>query len=289
MAGARIKTRAEIPGASYVSSAILAARVESVSHNTATLFNLIKPVPGDSQRFQSNEGIVNVVPRGRIYRLETLSELDTFKVELLRRPTVLQCQFRTGTGMAGCPYFPAFDCRLGTTESDWLIMLNQLHPKILSRYQMGIDMIRKAMVHEVPCVLQFNFNERLRDLMVSLVGPSAENHSYFNCDFAEMLVIYSGKSSRVSDPKNIAKSREIMFNFDDISNNDVLLQTAEKGAEIQIGSPQTEGDLKRYLRGWEFSLSEDPSLEPRSRYSYATAGRMFYDLQRTDDIAESEM
>lgn len=49
------------------------------------------------------------------------------------------------------------------------------------------------------------------------------------------------------------------------------------------------GDLKRYLRGWEFSLSEDPSMEPRSRYSYATAGRMFYDLQRTDDIAESEM
>lgn len=37
---------------------------------------------------------------------------------------------------------------------DWLIMLNQLHPKILSRYQMGIDMIRKAMVHEIPCVLQ---------------------------------------------------------------------------------------------------------------------------------------
>ncbi|KAK6165859.1 hypothetical protein SNE40_022688 [Patella caerulea] len=268
-------------------TAIYLASEESVFHNQGVLFHLVRPTKkGDG--VESAAGLANVIPRKRIYRMETVEELDLFKNELLKRPLVLQPTSESGKGLG----YGETGCGLCINTVNWVLLINQTHPKILGRIQMGVDAAKAAMGREEPFLLRFKFGSLLERMHYDVFkdGLDLEDviqliHSklrFANWQYGELIVRYPGPAGTSKRKKGVT---DIQFKFEDIEVDEIDVKAPLPYAPPRPSNHPVQGDeIRNVLPGW--TVNEVTPLEnigetaPQSNYSYAQAGRLYESFRK---------
>ncbi|KAH9494934.1 hypothetical protein Btru_020828 [Bulinus truncatus] len=272
---------------------VIASR-EAVSHNNNVLYRLVRPL-ADGSGVESVDRLVNVVPHRRTYCMERKKEIDDFRHEILRRPLVLQPVLHFGRG---------FGHRCGACYSDesWIIMINQTHPKILSRLQVGLDMAKRALEKGQSFEIQFDFGEaiqrvyrehlRQKEIEEATQSVSGIDDCLVHFRFAEWehcrLVVRShGYAARLnrSAPLFALPNLELIFKFEDIGMHEMVWSQVEGQ---QYNRPHlsrvTEDEIRYQLPGWTINsvspLADIGEDVPEHNYSYAQAGRLYESFRK---------
>ncbi|KAJ8313519.1 hypothetical protein KUTeg_008080 [Tegillarca granosa] len=234
---------------------VVLSREKDVIAHGYVLYGLVKPAKDGG--VQSAAGMANVIPRKRIYRMETIAELECFRDELMKRPLVLQPSVQAGSGIQ------KINCFFNVKKENWVMMINQNHPKIMGRIMMGIDAAKTEMKKGVPFILEYTFSDILRKLYFDIVGrPNTrfDKLVYMDCDHADMIVHYAGAFFNQGLTSSFkSKTGHIKFSFDDIVLPEVKLRTLNEAA-AQRPSPiiqiVPEYKLTQILPGWQFQEAE---------------------------------
>ncbi|XP_071102784.1 uncharacterized protein [Haliotis cracherodii] len=273
-------------------TAFYLAGLEDVINNPYVLFRLVTPTPPN--RFQkrggveSAAGLVNVIPQRRVYRMETVEEIEIFKRELIKRPLVLQCMSHSGMGCGST----SFGCGILPNDRNWVLLINQTYPKILSRIQMGCDAAKNAMNKGHPFVLRFRFGTLLQRLH-SEIFPEEEMRTpalhYAEWEFAEVVIRFPGGhlSSDTETPPTTVMApvcTELNFDFADITLNEIKRVQNPQDKILRGKIPAiTEDEIRDVLHGWtinEISPLDDIGEERPETYNYAQAGRLYESFRR---------
>ncbi|XP_014772911.1 uncharacterized protein LOC106871114 isoform X2 [Octopus bimaculoides] len=231
------------------------AKVAELQRNQNILYNLVKPKKDEPDLVESNLKLANVLPKKRIYRMDSTEELVLFRKELLTRPLLLQCTIESGPGVGCFKHLSNFDCRFVQNSECFVVLLNQIHPKISSRLSMGLDLAVKYMRGSQPFILTFTFNkviEKLYDAILRAYDLQRSAREKISCNYAELTVRYLGNSSHIPLTGGI-KVKELKFAFDDLDKEDLLVDTlAAAHARQRRSLPIDQGELVSVLKGWKF-------------------------------------
>ncbi|CAE1173309.1 unnamed protein product [Acanthosepion pharaonis] len=235
--------------------ALVVARLEELQRNQNILYNLVKPTKDNPNLIESNLKLANVLPKNRIYRMESVEEFHLFKEELLKRPLVLQCAVDGGPGITCMKWCPNLDCRIVRFSGDYIVLLNQNHPKILARLQMGLEVAERAMQRSQPFILTFTFNDVMERLYPTilrefddLIGPK----DIVNCHDGEIIIRYV-QDNKGLHLKDAIKIKDMTFAFEDIDSLDMKVDTLRCAQARQRRSlPLDQGELVSVLKGWKF-------------------------------------
>ncbi|XP_041365773.1 uncharacterized protein LOC121380848 [Gigantopelta aegis] len=269
-------------------TAFILARREDVISNPDVLFRLVIPT-STKDGVQSAAGLVNVLPQRRVYRMQTANEIELFKRELLRRPLVLQPVCHTGVGCNR----GGMSCGMCYTDVNWVLLINQTHPKVLGRLQMGIDAAKGAMSRGDPFVLQYNFGTLLERIHQELF-QEYDVVTHAEWDFAELTVKYPGRIGEMPrlstlDPRTLLNQympecRELTFDFADLEAEEVGLVDNKSGFVVSRPiEPVLEEEIRTLLPGWtvnEISPLDNIGEKVPATYSYAQAGRLYESFRK---------
>ncbi|KAL5006290.1 hypothetical protein ScPMuIL_015096 [Solemya velum] len=215
--------------------------------------------------------MVNVIPRKRLYRMETVEEMDIFKNELLKRPLVIQPEVISGTAIK---YLKRWvDCGLCVNRG---------------RIQMGVDIARKTMTEGEPFVLEFNFSQVLKRLyhdLVSVISPANSDRDYADCEFGDVIVRYPGDAAHQSMMWNM-KARHFCFAFEDLEARDMKLRTRSMASSEQTSPVITRRsceELYHILPGWVFITNEDSDSRDPANYGYDQSHYRSTEVQAAND------
>ncbi|XP_029653908.2 uncharacterized protein LOC115227130 [Octopus sinensis] len=159
--------------------------------------------------------------------MDSSQELVLFRKELLTRPLLLQCTIESGPGVGCFKHLSNFDCRFVQNSECFVVLLNQIHPKISSRLSMGLDLAVKYMRDSQPFILTFTFNkviEKLYEAILRFYDLQISSREKVSCNYAELTVRYLGHSSHIKLTDGI-KVKELKFAFDDLDKEDLLVDT----------------------------------------------------------------
>ncbi|KAK3108612.1 hypothetical protein FSP39_011853 [Pinctada imbricata] len=246
-----------------VAAFVLSPEEDILSHGHV-FYNLVRPrrdTATDTVMLESSDGAVNVVPRKRIYRMESLEELEDFQGEILRRPLVVQPLLKIGSGIQ------MMKCFFCINEERWAILINQTHPKVLGRILMGMDVAKRAIRSGQNFVLEFNFGDIIRRFYNSIMAQNQQTRfSYMDCEFADLIIVYNQRFAARGQ-----QARRLQFCFDDIEGPDVTVRRVELAEMEQPDSrfrviPQEH--YREILPGWTFADEMDEEID----YNYHNSG-----------------
>ncbi|KAK7499333.1 hypothetical protein BaRGS_00009308 [Batillaria attramentaria] len=277
-------------------SAILLAQLKDVVMNNNVLHRLVRPTEQGTQ-VVSVDRLVNVVPHRRIYRFDRKDELNEFCNELLRRPLVLQPVVHFGRGLGR----GSLACGMCYKDDKWVMMVNQTHPKILSRLQIGLDAARKAMANGQSFEVTFAFTKLVEKLYRKTLTKSeqeaAANHldlvktyfRYAEWEYGDLILRYHGYGALLGRgggllDKNLP-TLNLTFEFEDLWTQEISWRTL--GAEYFPHphlSPVTEDEIRERLPAWTVNgvspLENIGDHVPAENYSYAQAGRLYESFRK---------
>lgn len=235
--------------------ALVVARQKELQQNQNVLYNLVKPTKDKPELIESNLKLANVLPKNRIYRMESIEEFELFSSELLKRPLILQCTVDGGPGMACMSCFPNLDCRMVRFKENYIVLFNQAHPKILARLQMGLEVAQRAMRRSQSFILTFSFNEVIERLYSAILREFSEtlgSQDIVNCHDGEIIIRYA-HDSQGSNFQDALKVKEMTFTFDDLGELDLRVDSMRCAQARQRRSlPLDQGELVSVLKGWKF-------------------------------------
>ncbi|CAL1528737.1 unnamed protein product [Lymnaea stagnalis] len=286
-------------------AALVIASRESVCQNNNVLYRLVRPL-ADGSGVESVDRLVNVVPHRRTYCMDRKKEIDDFRHEILRRPLVLQPILHFGRGIGHY-------CGACYTDEPWLVMINQTHPKILSRLQMGLDLAKGAIERGQSVEIRFQFGDivqrvyrehlKQKELNEALESLSGIDDCLVNFRFAEWehcdLVVrshgYGARLNRTS-PLYALRNLEFTWKFEDIGMHEMVWSQydGQRYPKPHL-SPVTEDEIRTILPAWTINsvspLAEMGEDVPEHNYSYAQAGRLYESFrkkkrQRNTPLAE---
>lgn len=275
-------------------SAILLARLKDVVVNNNVLHRLVRPTEAGTQ-VMSVDRLVNVVPYRRIYRFDRKDELKDFCSELLRRPLVLQPVVHFGRGLGS----GSLACGMCYKDDKWVMMINQTHPKILSRLQIGLDVAKKAMANGQSFEVRFAFSKLVekiyRKTLTRSEQEAAANHldlvkSYFRYaewEYGDLILRYHGYAAMLGRGGGLfdMNTLNLTFEFEDLVHEEICWKTL--GAEYFPHphlAPVTEEEIRETLPAWTINgvspLDEIGDHVPEENYSYAQAGRLYESFRK---------
>ncbi|GFR72014.1 hypothetical protein ElyMa_003829000 [Elysia marginata] len=165
-------------------AALVISSLESVCYDNNVLYRLVRPL-ADGSGVESTDRLVNVVPHRRTYCFERKEQFETFSNEILKRPLVIQPVLHFGRGIG--PF-----CGACYNDEPWVVMINQTHPKILGRLQMGLELARSAVAKGQSVEIKFRFGkliERIyREHLQQKESGEAEAKSGFQRTLARALL-----------------------------------------------------------------------------------------------------
>ncbi|XP_046550194.1 uncharacterized protein LOC124260009 [Haliotis rubra] len=182
-------------------------------------------------------------------------------------------------------------CGILPNDKNWVLLINQTYPKILSRIQMGCDAAKNAMDKGHPFVLRFQFGTLLQRLHTELF-PEEEMRfpilQYAEWEFAEVVIRFPGSlRSEEEEPPTTFLSpvcTELNFNFADINQNEIKRVSNPQNKVLRGQIPAiTEEEIRDVLHGWtvnEISPLDDIGEERPETYNYAQAGRLYESFRR---------
>lgn len=275
-------------------AALVIASRESVCQNNNVLFRLVRPL-ADGSGVESVDRLVNVVPHRRTYCMDRTKEIDDFRHEILRRPLVLQPILHFGRGIGHY-------CGACYTDEPWLVMINQTHPKVLSRLQMGLDMAKGAIERGQSVEIRFQFGDivqrvyrehlkqkELNEAQESLSGiDDCLVHFRFaeweHCDLVVRSHGYGARLNRTS-PLYALRNLEFTWKFEDIGMHEMIWSQydGQRYPKPHL-SPVTEDEIRALLPAWTINsvspLAEMGEAVPEHNYSYAQAGRLYESFRK---------
>ncbi|KAL3831562.1 hypothetical protein ACJMK2_023301 [Sinanodonta woodiana] len=228
---------------------VVATEAEALTHGRV-FYGLIKPSKEKGCGVESTAALVNVVPKKRIYRMDRESELDLFIAEMMRRPMVLQPTAFIMKGIA------AINCGISSRKENWLVMINQNHPKIISKVQAGVVELKQAMARGQPCVLQISVNSLLKSIYMEHLSSRHLNPTWNFVDFddGDLLVRYPGRGIN-RGLKGQMKAPHIKFELEDIQVNEIICRTVAK-ANAECQNPALRvipaSELMEIMPRWHF-------------------------------------
>lgn len=236
---------------------VLASQEDVLSHGHV-LYGLVKQGK-DEDSVESTSRMVNVVPRKRIYCMESVDELIEFREELLKRPLVIQPVIQAGTGIQ------SLDCFFCVKKEPWIVMVNQFHQKIMSKISLGMDMAKRCMFRGEPYVLEFAFGDILKKHYYGNISKyTSSKYAYTDCEYGDIII----KSSHNTSFGN--KVVQFKFSFEDVTADEIKVRTIEEAAK-EKRSPVLEfipqSELKEMLPDWVFDEVEvEESITSTSDY-----------------------
>ncbi|KAK3592776.1 hypothetical protein CHS0354_003216 [Potamilus streckersoni] len=228
---------------------VVTTEEEALTHGRV-FYGLVKPSKEKGCGVESTAALVNVVPKKRIYRMDRENELDLFIAEMMRRPMVLQPTAFIMKGIA------AIKCGINSRKENWLLMINQNHPKIISKVQAGVVELKQAMARGQPCVLQISFNALLKSIYMEHLSLHHLNPTWNFVDFddGDLLVRYPGRGIN-RGLKGQMKAPHIKFELDDIQMSEIIRRTVAK-ANTECQSPALRvipaSELMEIMPRWHF-------------------------------------
>lgn len=232
--------------------AILAAREDEALTHGQVLYGLVKPTKKLDQ-VESTAAMVNVIPRKRIYRMESPEEIDLFMSELMKRPLVLQPSAFIGRGLA------VVKCAVYTKEERWILLINQTHPKIHGQLQRGIESAKMKMSRGEPFVLEISLNSYLKHVYLSSLTKAVLDKRFTFVDFegADIAIRYPGDHAHRGIQWEIKASNKIRLEFEDMLPGEIGRRTVS-AAEREWSSPALRvimpDELSDLLPGWTFEM-----------------------------------
>ncbi|KAL4222571.1 hypothetical protein ACF0H5_018610 [Mactra antiquata] len=252
-----------LPGYGNLPAPLLIAREDEALTHGQVMYGLIKPTK-DMEMVESTAAMVNVIPKKRIYRMENPEEIDLFMAELMKRPLVIQPSAYIGRGLS------VIGCTLYTKEERWVLLINQAHPKIQSRVQLGIEAAKAKMHRGEPFILEISFNAFLKRVYLSRLTKAALDQRFTIIDFedAEIVIRYPGDRYHRGMQWELKGDNKIRFEFEDLLPGDIVRRTVS-GATTEWNNPALRvimpDELMTMLPGWGFE-NKDPfeGIEPPS-------------------------
>lgn len=238
--------------------ALVLASQEDVFSHGHVLYGLVKQGK-DEDSVESTSRMVNVVPRKRIYCMDSVDELIEFREELLKRPLVIQPVIQAGTGIQ------SLDCFFCVKKEPWIVMVNQFHQKIMSKISLGMDMAKRCMFRGEPYVLEFAFGDILKKHYYGNISKfMSSKYAYTDCEYGDIII----KSSHNTSFGN--KVVQFKFSFEDVRADEIKVRTIEEAAK-EKRSPVLEfiplSELKETLPNWVFDEVEvEESITSTSDY-----------------------
>lgn len=236
---------------------ILASQEDVLSHGHV-LYGLVK-AGEDGNCVESTSRMVNVVPRKRIYCMDSVDELIEFRKELLKRPLVLQPIIQAGSGIQ------RLDCFFCVKKEPWVVMVNQFHEKIMEKISLGLDMAAKSMFRGEPVVLEFAFGDILKKHYYGNISKyMSSKFAYTDCEYGDIIIRSSPNRSYGN------KVAQFKFSFDDVTASEIKVRTIEEAAK-EKRSPVLEfipqSQLTDILPNWVFDEVEvEESIVSTSDY-----------------------
>ncbi|XP_052095672.1 uncharacterized protein LOC127731002 [Mytilus californianus] len=236
---------------------ILASQEDVLSHGHV-LYGLVK-AGKDENCVESTSRMVNVVPRKRIYCMDSVDELIEFRKELLKRPLVLQPIIQAGSGIQ------RLDCFFCVKKEPWVLMVNQFHQKIMEKISLGMDMAAKSMFRGEPVVLEFAFGDILKKHYYGNISKyMSSKFAYTDCEYGDIIIRSSPNRSFGN------KVAQFKFSFEDVTASEIKVRTIEEAAK-EKRSPVLEfipqSQLTDILPNWVFDEVEvEESIVSTSDY-----------------------
>ncbi|CAG2204161.1 unnamed protein product [Mytilus edulis] len=195
--------------------------------------------------------MVNVVPRKRIYCMDSVDELIEFRKELLKRPLVLQPIIQAGSGIQ------RLDCFFCVKKEPWVVMVNQFHEKIMEKISLGLDMAAKSMFRGEPVVLEFAFGDILKKHYYGNISKyMSSKFAYTDCEYGDIIIRSSPNRSYGN------KVAQFKFSFDDVTASEIKVRTIEEAAK------EKDHQLLEFIPQSKYKEKRSPVLEfiPQSKY-----------------------
>lgn len=236
---------------------ILASQEDVLSHGHV-LYGLVKGGQ-DGKSVESTSRMVNVVPRKRIYCMDSVDELMQFREELMKRPLVIQPIIQAGTGIQ------SLDCFFCVKKEPWVVMVNQFHEKVMDKISAGMDMAKRSMFRGEPYVLEFSFGDILkRHYYGNMAKYMSTKYTYTDCEYGDVIIRSSNSQSFGN------KVAQFRFSFEDVAADEIYVRTIEEAAK-EKRSPVLEfipqSELKEMLPSWVFDEVEvEESIVSTSDY-----------------------
>ncbi|XP_076439602.1 uncharacterized protein LOC143279444 [Babylonia areolata] len=284
-------------------SAIVLARLADVVVNNNVLYRMIQPTEQGTEVVSVNR-MVNVVPFRRVYRFERKEELNEFCNELLKRPLVLQPIVHFGRGLGS----GSLTCGMCYKDDKWVMLVNQTHPKILGRLQIGLDAAKSALARGQSCEIRFAFSQLVEKLYKeSLTRKEQENaaetldliKSYFRYaewEYGDLVITYHGYAARFGRGGGLRDMQmlKLSFTFEDLMTMEISWKTL--GAEFFPKphlAPVTEDEIRESLPAWTVNgvspLENIGEQVPAANYSYSQAGRLYESFRKKKRRPRAEM
>lgn len=280
-------------------AALVIASLESVLHDNNVLYRLVRPL-ADGSGVESTDRLVNVVPHRRTYCFERKEQFDTFSNEILKRPLVIQPVLHFGRGLG--PF-----CGACYNDEPWVVMINQTHPKILGRLQMGLELARSAVSKGLSVEIKFRFGkliERIyREHLEQKESGEAESKSglkrtlaktllqfrYVEWDHGDLTLRSHGLAAKLKTSTRLMLEMdnvEKVWDFEDIGMHDMVWSQWQHDLVFPGPNlaPVSEDEIRAVLPGWTINavtpLEAIGEVAPVT-YSYAQAGRLYASFRKT--------
>ncbi|KAL8560334.1 hypothetical protein ACOMHN_006065 [Nucella lapillus] len=275
-------------------SAIVLARLADVVVNNNVLYRLVQPTEQGTEVLSVNR-LVNVVPFRRVYRFDRKEELNEFANELLRRPLVLQPVVHFGRGLGS----GSLTCGMCYKDDKWIMLVNQTHPKILGRLQIGLDAAKNAMARGQSCEIRFAFSQLVEKLYKDNLSRKEQEDaaqtldlikSYFRYsewEYGDLIIRHHGYAARFGRGGGISEmsTLHLTFLFEDLMTQEI--QWKNLGAEYFPKShlaPVSEDEIRDTLPAWTVNgvspLENIGEQVPATNYSYSQAGRLYESFRK---------
>ncbi|XP_059163310.1 uncharacterized protein LOC131946508 [Physella acuta] len=274
--------------------ALIIASRESVGQNNNVLYRLVRTLP-DGSGVESIDRLVNVVPHRRTYRMERKKEIDDFRHEILRRPLILQPVLHFGRGLG-------HNCGACYNDEPWVVMVNQTHPKVLSRLQMGLDLAKGAIDRGQSVEIRFQFGaliqrvyrEHLRQKEMNEALESSSglddcllHFRYAEWDHCDLVIRYHGYAATFKKNMGMFElpNLEFLCKFEDIGMHEMEWSqyNGQKFPKPHL-APVTEDEIRALLPQWTINgvspLTDIGEAVPEHNYSYAQAGRLYESFRK---------
>lgn len=228
---------------------LVAARADEALTHGQVLYGLIKPTK-DMEQVESTAAMVNVIPKKRIYVMEKIEELELFTKELFKRPLVIQPSAHIGRGIA------AISCTMFTREERWIVLINQAHPKILSRIRMGVDLAKEKFIRGEPFILELSFNSFLKRVYLDRLTKAPLDPRFTFIDIEDAAIVIRSPGDVVHrSMKWEFKNPPIKFEFEDLLPSEIMRRTVTAATSewndpaLRVIQPDI---IEKYLPGWSF-------------------------------------
>lgn len=284
-------------------SAIVLARLADVVVNNNILYRMVQPTEQGTEVVSVNR-MVNVVPFRRVYRFDRKEELNQFCNELLKRPLVLQPVVHFGRGLGS----GNLACGLCYKDDKWIMLVNQTHPKILGRLQIGLDAARNAMARGQSCEIRFAFCQLVEKLYKdNLTRAEQENAAqaldliksffrYAEWEYGDLIIRYHGYAARFGRGGGLRdmSTLNLTFMFEDLMTQEISWKNlgAEYFPKPHL-APVTEDEIRESLPAWTVNgvspLENIGEQVPTANYSYSQAGRLYESFRKKKRRPRAEM